>query len=514
MTAGTTERADPSLTLSSSSAQDLQRFDIFISHKVETEGPLAKYIKEQLEKVTGGPAGRLQVHISEDILRGKPWLEEIRTQLRQSHMLLLLFTDPTSDWDWCLFEAGLVWGQGKPIVCLHHPDNEPPNQLQHLQALPATSAMIGGFVRRLLTTTDYQRWSADGGAIPPTDPPKAPLLEEVKKDWCDTFSQEVQRLIRGTRSRVLLSRLIIEVGCEKLREDKIPDSARIHDPSPDILKLFGMSGIPEKGLTWGDVRKSAIRSPDKQWITDLARTLYKAHGFETVEEPKQGVYRRPGQVRQAYRAQLSRVEKLSDQLERFHVLFTPEPTLTRAITSFAALMVELRELFTSTEKEDQIHWLAYTPALGYLARKPDEWTRLERMMVKYAEILDIVCLGPTELAAWHNLFLDRRTDRGSINEQLVHSANTVSQQLLERVRAPSYVPFNLLPEYYLFSSLRRAIAVTPFFLPRLHDGRRKQSEKRADIPNVDMCGIVTQDRVMVDQARQVHAIIRQRHRMR
>jgi len=471
---------------------------LFISHKLEADGKLAHYIQDELTSVARQNKGTLDVHISEEIPVGDPWLDGIASRLRASKILLLLFTNPSADWDWCLFEAGFFWGARRRIVCLHDPQHRPPNQLLHLQPLAATEAEVSKFVRELLTTSKYF-----GG----------PVISKVKdSNWYDKFGQQVAQQVLGNRSRPLLPRLIIEVKDDrKLKQDAIPGDAKIINPSTDVLRLFGRDSEPDSGLCWKDIQKLAtdpVGNP--QWLKDLAASIYNAHAGIYTNEPKPSVYRPPGQIKAAFRAEPSRVESYSGNKKRFHVVFVKEPTLTRAVTSFGDLMLQLQELFESSLPGDTINWLAYTPAIGFLARKSMEWKALESVIRKYAERLDIVCLPPKELDSWHRLFQQRATDHGPglVNDDLILAATRVSQDLLSlNMSSCSFVPFEMLPEYYLFSHPRRAIAVTPFFLPRLNDGNPgdlRQSEK------VEMCGLVTQDRVMVDLARKVHTIVQGR----
>ncbi len=477
-------------TVARAPEQELPEVGMFVSHKLVSEGGVARFIRTELEPT----APRLKVHISEDIPAGEPWLEGIKTRLNASQVLLLLFTDPTADWDWCLFEAGYFAGLSRRIVCLHHEHNPPPPQLSHLKTVPATARDIETFIQSLFTTTDF----FPGPAIAPGN----------TEQWRKEFGEKLATRIVSKHSLPLLPRLVIEVkDGDRWDENSIPARARIVDPGPNVLKLFNVFHKPLAGLRWQDLQNYALKAPDSQWLKDLSESIYSVHSNNQPGEPRQSVYRLPGQVRTAYRAQLSRVDHFSDRTERFHVVFVQEPTLTRTVTSFSDLMGQLHELFEYTEEEDKVYWLAYTPALGFLARKPEEWKRLERIMTKHAKQMDIVCLGPEELARWHSLFEQRVTDRGPVDTNLVQAATKVSKKLLAKTANCSYVSFRLLPEYYLFSNRRRAIAVTPFFLPRLSDEKGNETPGVADTPNVEMCGIVTQDKVMVDQARRVHVIV-------
>ena len=94
-----------------SGAEDV--FKVFISHKHEDHA-LAIAVKEALE---GLQPGRVDCFVSGvDITAGMDWRREIRSALGQSHLLVLLFTAPSKNWDWCLYEAGLYTRFDRPVA--------------------------------------------------------------------------------------------------------------------------------------------------------------------------------------------------------------------------------------------------------------------------------------------------------------------------------------------------------------------------------------------------------------
>ena len=80
------------------------KFTVFISHKHEDHA-LAVDVKDAIESLNREV---IDCFVSDvDITAGMDWRREIRSALARSHMLLLLFTAPSKNWDWCLFETGL-----------------------------------------------------------------------------------------------------------------------------------------------------------------------------------------------------------------------------------------------------------------------------------------------------------------------------------------------------------------------------------------------------------------------
>ncbi len=92
-----------------------------------------------------------------DIGAGTDWNDEIRQALFRSHLLLLLFTNPSSNWDWCLYEAGLYTRFQEDHVCsvvsMFDPERSAPRPLSNLQGVPATQEKVETFLTRLCRET-------------------------------------------------------------------------------------------------------------------------------------------------------------------------------------------------------------------------------------------------------------------------------------------------------------------------------------------------------------------------
>src|SRR6516165_6980506 len=80
-------------------------FTAFISHKHEDHA-LAVEVKKALEGLVR--QNLVECFVSGiDITAGMDWRREIRSVLARSHVLLLLYTAPSKNWDWCLYETCL-----------------------------------------------------------------------------------------------------------------------------------------------------------------------------------------------------------------------------------------------------------------------------------------------------------------------------------------------------------------------------------------------------------------------
>ena len=130
------------------------KFCIFISHKHEDHA-LAMAVRDALHRLG---CGRIECFVSGvDIAAGADWNRQIKSRLAQSHLLILLFTSPSQNWDWCLYEAGLFTRfdveDVSAIVCLFNPETGSPRPLANLQGVSAQPEAVEKFLGELLRET-------------------------------------------------------------------------------------------------------------------------------------------------------------------------------------------------------------------------------------------------------------------------------------------------------------------------------------------------------------------------
>ena len=111
-------------------SDDDGKFRIFISHK-EVEHDLACKTREVLR----GLSRDISCFVSGvDIPAGTDWNRLIKSALAESNLLLLLFSNPDHQWDWCLYEAGLFTrfdvDKPKAVVTIYNPKAAPPKMLR------------------------------------------------------------------------------------------------------------------------------------------------------------------------------------------------------------------------------------------------------------------------------------------------------------------------------------------------------------------------------------------------
>jgi TIR domain len=242
------------------------KFRVFVSHKHDDHA-LAETVKKTLE----GLSGRIDCFVSgSDLAAGSDWNAELRSQLAKSHLLVLLFTEPSRNWDWCLYEAGLFTSLGTEehsVVCLYRPQNELPSPLQNLQGVPVEPVQLRRFLSQLCKETWRVAKEWHFGALVPrvaqTD------IERASHDIVKAFSPKdagKEELIYHP-----CHRLVLDLGAIEKIEAGIPREARVIEgdgaTSNFTLTLFNLA-CGRLARTWGDL-VDAAGGGDTTWLTDL-----------------------------------------------------------------------------------------------------------------------------------------------------------------------------------------------------------------------------------------------------
>lgn len=451
---------------------------IFLSHKHE-DGMLARFVATNLTTLGS------KVFISEDIPGGQAWHPWILQRLKQSSLLLLLYTDTTSAWDWCLYEVGVFTSLKKPRPIIYVYAGDRPRQLEHLQGYLATKDRLEAFLREYVTKSD------------------AAQTEHVA-----TFAQEWASRMRKRVATPLLPHFDVDVDASWHAGDSVtgtpedqnlPDDTAIHG-SFETQAVFGVGQPP---WTLRQIVDARGAHRNQSWSMELARILQDA-ARRRISHETAAVYR--GENR-SFRTVPLRVEQQANGITRFSLLLLHEPTwehdrLRHAISSFGDLMRELTLLVDSTTKDDVIGWLAYTPALGFLARPTVEWQRLYGAVCNKIDQIRFTCLEDGDLIKWHRKFIGLEREDGN-GEKVVVTANTVdeatdiSKQLVRRSRRPDrHLPFASFPGFYLFNNSHRAIVVTHFAMPVLEPYGDAEQD---DPSQPEMFGAVTNDPTIVSR---------------
>ena len=318
--------------------------NIFISHKHEYRTE-AQDIKEKLYY---RGAGRIQLFLSNEIPAGTDWRHWIESSLGESNILLLLFMNPSSSWDWCLYEAGLFNGLNKGhIVVLHNPDTEPPAPLRHLQAVKANIQDVKKFLKTLFGVNGYGISQAINRPYVENDAD----LETDANEICALFSASEPDIQYLTR------KIILHVDFDNLsRKKQIPADSRI-EADQETLSLFGLIGRIYQPWTWGDLAK---RINDSNWVEDLENSICEASQGQRLE-PSKISFQADGKI---FFPTLYRFDQGIDRTLRFHILLIEN--VTEGIVAYAP--ETLATLLSTLTLGSRFQWELCTRYLEELQR--------------------------------------------------------------------------------------------------------------------------------------------------
>jgi hypothetical protein len=227
------------------------RFQVFISHK-HADKHVAEVFKAELE----GLSPQIRCWVSgKDIIAAADWRREIRHGLGESHLLLLLFTTPALNWDWCLYEVGLFMrfdaDDVSAVVCLFDPKGESPGPLANVQGVPANANRIRN---SLLAPLMRETWRiADDWLKGPLAPG---ISDEALDAAADKMAEAFVSAMQKDEIHYPCHRLTLSLPLEANLDLGIPESAIVRvgygATTGFTLSLFGQ-GEGAHLRTWGDI---------------------------------------------------------------------------------------------------------------------------------------------------------------------------------------------------------------------------------------------------------------------
>lgn len=202
---------------------------VFISHKVKD--------RAAADKIRGAlnlyGANNLEIFVSERIRAGVAWNEQILKNLEKADWLLLLYTDPSEEWDWCLFEAGFFAGCAKGaegrLICLHTTGVPPPTPLQRWQSVPVTDGMmLENFLKDFYSGINQEL----------IDSPE--MLRALADRVAESFSLEVRRKTKTHWHTQYVTLSMNRAQIQELhRTGRVPFGAQCGLKEGESLDLFG-----------------------------------------------------------------------------------------------------------------------------------------------------------------------------------------------------------------------------------------------------------------------------------
>jgi hypothetical protein len=191
----------------------------------------------------------------------------------------------------------------------------------------------------------------------------------------------------------------------------------------------------------------------------------------------------------------------------------------RMITTFPQLLQRLCELIRQAKgKDEYIRYLCYTPLTGVWAA-PKESDDLRELIQSPKYKFSMVILRENDLKRWFERFQDRVTAAGEIKGDTISEKVAEAEALVQMLKnlskrtdvkdpkiEPKRLTYEQMPGFYFFCNDRRAIIVSPVFLP-LPEGTAKTTQVRA-LRSVQVVGIDTTDPHVVDWIKDLHQVYR------
>lgn len=265
------------------------RFRIFVSHK-HSDAALAEAVQDQIEGLS--PVFECWVS-GEDIASGSDWNRAITVALGRSHLLLLLFTAPSSTWDWCLYEAGLfmkftaeVDEDVRSVVTLFDPMGGAPRPLESVQGVPAEPKAIAKFLTRLCA----EPWEiSDDWRRGPIDMKVAPAaIEAAATAIATAFSVALSAYRPPVSDTVFPCHRVVLDTTIAPEDTGIPEAAGVvmgeGATSGFTLSLFGLAP-GDAPHTWADLLDQ-VDGGDAPWRHELD-AAYVAAVNERLFDPGQ-----------------------------------------------------------------------------------------------------------------------------------------------------------------------------------------------------------------------------------
>src|SRR5262245_19750814 len=275
-------------------------FTVFISHKHEDHA-LAVEVKKALEGLAR--PNLIDCFVSGiDITAGMDWRREIRSVLARSHVLILLYTAPSKNWDWCLYETGLYTRFDKAaenevssVVCLFNPGQASPSAIADLQGVPAETDKIRNFLNQFC----HQTWKISD------DWHQGALAPDVEPKQVDDAARAIERAFRrlgSTSTYFPCHRVVLSLSESDNIASGIPENALViegpNDTSSYTLSLFDLgSGLSKR--TWCDLLQ-AVQGTHAEWRKELDEHFLLALK-EELFQPIKGCMRAAGKSRVAER---------------------------------------------------------------------------------------------------------------------------------------------------------------------------------------------------------------------
>jgi hypothetical protein len=304
------------------------KYTVFFSHKIG-DGNVTRSIIDLLDSHTE----QVKYFISERIEKGIPWRKAIAEQLNISSFLVLVFTDPTENWGWCLYETGFFDAlsqiptatQKRRIICLHHPLTAPPSPIADLQAVPAKVDDVSQWLEELFDYTEQTK--------------------QIHRKQIPQIADEICRLFSKNSKIYAAKSIDLIVNCSSLiTPDDLPEDTTIDGDRMLMEELFGTN---TGSIKWKSVKDRFVKfahSSEANFnaLKEISRAIYNIYNNNRVLPVQGTLFVDQGPKR--YRPVISYANDLSAEQIHCEVLLIEEVggPLQNVDRPFGALLTSIR----------------------------------------------------------------------------------------------------------------------------------------------------------------------------
>jgi hypothetical protein len=289
---------------------------IFISHKAKD-----KEAAQKLKDILGQRCTKVELFLSSDaksLQGGKPWWDEIHNALDAAHWLIMIYTNPSENWDWCVYEAGYFAGRqgvdrAKSLVVLHPLGVVPPAPLAHWQSVPADFAALCAFFGNVFRIGDP---TCHFVGI------EADLLDVARKITDAIGRLRSQSFLPNKSLTVVVKHTACGTTPLPLPGDPVPadlPTDTVVELQEPTAELFGLAAVPQ--IAW-PLFRGLVRAFGFDAET-LVEAVHMARTHRAIPSAM-AMFRAPGNGR-AYRPLIYSVTCKDDGEVRVQVVLAPVP---------------------------------------------------------------------------------------------------------------------------------------------------------------------------------------------
>lgn len=247
-------------------------FTIFLSHK-QSEQSVAALIKRELER--SAPA--LEVLTSVGI--GNPLQAAIHDNLRKANWLILLYTDPNEQWDWCLYETGFFAGinpeddRSRRLICIYQKDLTMPGPVGNWRGIPAEGNHVLDFLKDL-----YAQELPNGEKLGSRIIEDESALKEMAQKIISAITPFHKGQAKPFPYLPSVTLLFEESQIQDIKGGApIPPNTQV-ECGNDPLRLFNKNPKPDPSSPWTwEELIGQLKTPlEIAWLSELRRTLQNA----------------------------------------------------------------------------------------------------------------------------------------------------------------------------------------------------------------------------------------------